>query len=56
MAAEDWPEEEEEGWSVEGIGALEVGRGLVAVEISKELGTVSAKEPCKVIEASEELG
>ena len=24
MAAEDWPEEEEEGWSVEGTGALEV--------------------------------
>ena len=31
MAAEDWPEEEE-GWSVEGTGALEVGRGLVAVD------------------------
>ena len=42
MAAEDWPEEEEEeeGWSVEGIGALEVGRGLVAVEISEELGRI----------------
>ena len=41
MAAEDWPEEEEEeGWLVEGIGALEVGRGLVAVEISEELGRI----------------
>ena len=46
MAAEDWPEEEEEGWSVEG---MEVGRGLVAVETSEELGTVSA------VRASEEL-
>ena len=47
MAAEDLPEEEEEGWSVE------------AVEISEELGTVSAvraKELCKVMEASGELG
>ena len=35
MAAEDWPEEEE-GWSVEGTGALEVGRGLVAVETSED--------------------
>jgi hypothetical protein len=41
MAAEDWPEE---GWSVEGTGALEVGRGLVAVEISEELGRIKTDE------------